>query len=182
MKWITSRYAYVWHHQFFFGYRGFCHRNESDSFFFLFICPYDTFKHLARIRITGYCYFSQHWSNNFIYFSLLGCFTMDVIASTSFGVDINSQRDSNNEFVKNAKIVMRSAETTSPLLLIGSKKVFISCDQIVSSTKCASKIEKVLKDNRKAWSEKITSSEKRLVSTSRTYASPKWDEIRCPEE
>ena len=45
---------------------------------------------------------------------------MDVIASTAFGVDVNSQKDPNNEFVKNAKIVF-SNFLTSPLALIGSK-------------------------------------------------------------
>ena len=33
---------------------------------------------------------------------------MDVIASAAFGLDVNSQRDPNNQFVKNAKLLFNS--------------------------------------------------------------------------
>ncbi|KAK3089309.1 hypothetical protein FSP39_002574 [Pinctada imbricata] len=34
---------------------------------------------------------------------IFGCYTMDVICSTAFGIDVNSQKDPDNEFVKQAK-------------------------------------------------------------------------------
>ena len=52
--------------------------------------------------------------------SVLGCFTVDVIASTGFGVDINSHKDTNNEFLKHAKVIFADG-LTSPLIIIGGK-------------------------------------------------------------
>ena len=57
-----------------------------------------------------------------------------------------------------------------------------SLGKISYRTDFTSKVEVVSRDVRSAWSGKITSSGKGSVSTSRTYASPKWDGTRCPEE
>ena len=47
-------------------------------------------------------------------------FTMDVIASTAFGLRINSQEDGDNPFVENAKGMM-NISLKSPLVLIRCK-------------------------------------------------------------
>ena len=38
-----------------------------------------------------------------VFARIMGAFTMDVIASTAFGLDIDSQNDPNNKFVTLAK-------------------------------------------------------------------------------
>ena len=53
--------------------------------------------------------------------SALGGFTVDVIASTGFGMDINSMKDQNNEFVKHATVLFENF-TTTPLIIIGGKQ------------------------------------------------------------
>lgn len=59
-------------------------------------------------------------SQVFDFKEVFGAFTMDVIASTAFGVQIDSHNDPNNEFVKVARRVFNL--TLSPILLI-----FIFC-------------------------------------------------------
>lgn len=48
--------------------------------------------------------------------SVFGAYTLDVIASTGFGVDIDSQKNPDSEFVKNAKKFFNI--TFNPLLLM----------------------------------------------------------------
>ena len=45
------------------------------------------------------CSDASLWMLYLVVCSLLGCFTMDVIASAAFGLDVSSQRDPNNQFV-----------------------------------------------------------------------------------
>ena len=56
---------------------------------------------------------------------------MDVIASTAFGMDINSQKDTENEFVKKGKLVASNALFANPFVIIGSKKVFTLRLQVI---------------------------------------------------
>lgn len=48
--------------------------------------------------------------------SVFGAYTLDVIASTGFGVDIDSQKNPDSEFVKNAQKFFNI--TFNPLLLL----------------------------------------------------------------
>ena len=54
----------------------------------------------------------------------MGAFTMDVIAAVTFGLDIDSQNDLNNDFLQHAK---RSFDfrLDNPVLLIFSKSHII---------------------------------------------------------
>ncbi|XP_029651601.1 cytochrome P450 3A14 [Octopus sinensis] len=56
---------------------------------------------------------------------LFGCFTMDVIATTAFGVEVNSQKNPDNPFVKNATYLVRRNRFAS-VFVIGflSRKFF----------------------------------------------------------
>ena len=56
----------------------------------------------------------------------MACFTLDVIASTAFGMDINSQKDPDNEFVKKAKLFASLSFTTPLAVLGGTLKYVIS--------------------------------------------------------
>ena len=55
-----------------------------------------------------------------IYFRSAGLFTMDVIASTAFGLKIDSQKDKNNQFVTMAKKLF-DFSFFSPLVIIACK-------------------------------------------------------------
>jgi len=46
-----------------------------------------------------------------------GCYTMDVIASTAFGLDLNSRSDENNDFVKYAKMAFE-VNLKHPIILL----------------------------------------------------------------
>ncbi|KAK3090780.1 hypothetical protein FSP39_014559 [Pinctada imbricata] len=48
---------------------------------------------------------------------VFGCFTLDVIASTAFGIDVDSQKDTENEFVKQAKKAFSGGFTSKLLIL-----------------------------------------------------------------
>ena len=69
---------------------------------------------------------SQHRSHGpifVIYFRFAGLYTMDVIASTAFGLKIDSQKDKNNQFVKMAKKIFE-VSFTNPFLLIASRYTY----------------------------------------------------------
>ena len=53
-------------------------------------------------------------------FSIMGAFTMDVIASSAFGLDIDSQKDPDNLFISYGKKLF-AFQFTSPWFLIMSK-------------------------------------------------------------
>lgn len=59
----------------------------------------------------------------FYYFSLLrafGCYSLDVISSCCFGVDTNSIKDQDSEFIKNMQLILNNTLETNPaFLLIG---------------------------------------------------------------
>ena len=55
----------------------------------------------------------------FIY-RISGCFTMDVIGTTAFGLEVNSQKDPNNEFVVMGKKAF-TMSLRSPVVIISSK-------------------------------------------------------------
>ena len=55
----------------------------------------------------------------------MGCFTMDVVASTSFGMDINSQKDEDNEFVKKSEELTSNAAFNSLFTFIVGKGAVI---------------------------------------------------------
>ncbi|CAK9302603.1 unnamed protein product [Gordionus sp. m RMFG-2023] len=48
---------------------------------------------------------------------IFGCYTMDVIASTAFGLDLDSHKENNHAFVRNAKKVF-DFEITRPILAV----------------------------------------------------------------
>ena len=50
-------------------------------------------------------------------------YTMDVICSTGFGLDVNSQRDPNNPFVKHAKSFFDAGVTENPLIILCCKSL-----------------------------------------------------------
>ena len=56
----------------------------------------------------------------FCVFSIMGAFTMDVIASSAFGLDIDSQKDPDNLFISYGKKLF-AVQLTSPWILIMSK-------------------------------------------------------------
>lgn len=45
-------------------------------------------------------------------------YTMDVICSTGFGIDVNSQRNPDNPFIQNAKLFLERDISASPLLML----------------------------------------------------------------
>ena len=56
---------------------------------------------------------------------LFGGYTMDVIASTSFGIQVDSQRNSDNPFVKNVRKLVHTDRFQSFFLLL-CEFVFVS--------------------------------------------------------
>ena len=46
---------------------------------------------------------------------------MDVICSTGFGLDVNSQRDPNNSFVEHAKGFLEIGVADNPLFILSCK-------------------------------------------------------------
>ncbi|KAK3090787.1 hypothetical protein FSP39_014622 [Pinctada imbricata] len=59
--------------------------------------------------------------------SVFCCYTLDVIARTAFGIDINSQKDPNSDFVKYAKMGIGLENTfTLPSFIIGNKTTYTS--------------------------------------------------------
>ncbi|XP_029651416.2 cytochrome P450 3A14-like [Octopus sinensis] len=48
---------------------------------------------------------------------LFGCYTMDVIATTAFGVEVNSQKNPDNPFVKNATYLVRRSRFKSTFVI-----------------------------------------------------------------
>ena len=46
---------------------------------------------------------------------------MDVICSTGFGLDVNSQRDPNNPFVEHAKAFLDIGVAENPLIILTCK-------------------------------------------------------------
>ena len=66
----------------------------------------DTYTHI-------YLYFSP--------FSYMGAYTMDVIASVAFGIDVDSQTDRNNAFVKHAKKSFNLDISREPMFMLLSK-------------------------------------------------------------
>ena len=54
----------------------------------------------------------------YIYYRYAGSFTMDVIASTSFSIDVDSQNNKNNVFVRMAKKLMDTTVFSMRLMVI----------------------------------------------------------------
>ena len=65
------------------------------------------------------CFFLKTFSS----FSYTGAFTLDVIASTAFGMELDSQNDSNNPFITHAKKLF-AIKLTDPLVLAIRKFYF----------------------------------------------------------
>ena len=63
-----------------------------------------------------------------IHFRICGNFTIDVIAKTAFGIDVNSQKDPNSEFVKNAKKI-NEFKLVNPALLLTRKFIAVPSHQ-----------------------------------------------------
>ena len=52
---------------------------------------------------------------------------MDAIASTSFGIRVDSQKDRNDPFVTNAKAVFENFNTSNPIMFLRGKFVCLGC-------------------------------------------------------
>ncbi|XP_014786343.1 cytochrome P450 3A8 [Octopus bimaculoides] len=55
---------------------------------------------------------------------LFGCFTMDVIATTAFGVEVDSQKNPDNSFVRNATYLVRRNRLASVFLISFISRTF----------------------------------------------------------
>ena len=62
-----------------------------------------------------------HW----FHFRICGNFTMDVLAKTGFGIDVNSQKDPDSEFVKNAKKIIEF-KMTNPAMFVARKLITVT--------------------------------------------------------
>ena len=67
------------------------------------------------------------WVAFCLFFSVIQGYTMDVICSTGFGIDVNSQRNPDNPFIQNAKLFLERDISASPLLMLFSKFFFFFC-------------------------------------------------------
>ena len=54
-----------------------------------------------------------------IWSRFVGSYTMDVIASTAFGLDVQSQQDPNNQFVKMGKKILDFSGISFTILVLG---------------------------------------------------------------
>lgn len=52
-----------------------------------------------------------------MFFSVFGAYTLDVIASTGFGMDIDSQKNPDNDFVKYTKKFLNISFTPTLILI-----------------------------------------------------------------
>ena len=50
---------------------------------------------------------------------------MDVICSTGFGLDVNSQRDPNNQFVEHSKGFLDVGVADNPLIILSRESSYI---------------------------------------------------------
>lgn len=78
------------------------------------MCNCKLFKYLVLLEGCDSVYFS---------FRFFSHFTMDAIASTAFGIDIDSQKQPDDPFVKNIDLIFKfSPWRRIPLLITGSIK------------------------------------------------------------
>ena len=79
---------------------------------------------VVMIRLTRPFYlkiYSQFQLKILTYYSrVFGAYTMDVIASTMFGLDIDSQNGPDNPFVRHAKSAF-NVGLSNPFLILGSE-------------------------------------------------------------
>ena len=50
--------------------------------------------------------------------SYCGAYTMDVIASTAFGIEVDSHNDPNNQFVQNGKEIFKFSFASARILIM----------------------------------------------------------------
>ena len=74
-----------------------------------------------------------HNSNCFLHISrILGGYALDVSCSTGFGMDVNSQSDADNLFLKRAKQALEFNATASVSFLASSKHLHTRLFQIIN--------------------------------------------------
>ena len=67
-----------------------------------------------------------------MFFSFFGSYSLDVISSCCFGMDINSLSDPNNEFLKNLQKIFSSG-TRNPKFILLCKPILIFYDLLLNS-------------------------------------------------
>jgi hypothetical protein len=69
---------------------------------------------------------NKQYKNKIFLKRAFGCYSLDVIASCCFGVDTNSIKDQENDFIRNMKIILSNTLETNPKFLLIGKNTKIN--------------------------------------------------------